>query len=129
MVAPSGSISTVLKRSTPGTRPESGPAARRSKTRPAIAKAVSASSISPICAIRTVTSFAGCTGRRSDAGDRFREQVAGRATARREAWIGGDFDRDDLLDLPSSPERARKEAAGHLVSFRPHLHACERHRE
>ena len=59
---------------------------RRSRIRPAIASCRSASSTSPICAIPTATSSAGCTGRQQMTLEIVsREQVARRAAAGRHA--------------------------------------------
>ena len=55
-------LQLVRSRPTPGTRLESPTAGRPAKTRRASAKAPPANSISPICAIPTATSCAGCIG-------------------------------------------------------------------
>ena len=62
----------------------------------------SASSTSPICAIRTATSSAGFTGPSSEPRDRLRKQGARRTAAGRPSRVRVDLDRHDLLDLPAA---------------------------
>src|SRR5690242_7692665 len=128
-VRPSGSTWPPPSKSTRGMMRVVRTVANLVKTRRVFARARSASSTSPTCVILTATSFADFTGRRSDAGDRQRKQVARGATACREACVGGDVHGDDILDFPSAAGGARREAAGGLVFVGAHLHARQRHRE
>ena len=56
-------------------------------------------------------------------------KCARRAAAGRQARLGGDRHRHDLLDLPAAAGGRAAEAAGALVSVGPDLHARQRHRE
>ena len=106
----SASISTARKRSTPGTTRASPPAARRSRTRPAIARAAFGKLY--LAYLRDPDGNKLCGLHRPSQmthGDRLREQVARRAAAGRAACVARDRHRHDLLDLP--PAAGREAAA------------------
>jgi hypothetical protein len=96
----------------PGTRPASPPAAPRSRTIPASA-AAGCRSTSPICAIRTATRSAPCTGcrptplspRRRGHADHLRSPQPRRPPAGRHPRQPGDRHAHDLFPLPAAAGR------------------------